>query len=164
MFSDICYEIMHSMQQRKTLFQKYPPSAPCSCKVCLAYCMRPGWWTVSQAGKAMEAGLAKRMMLELSPDKSYGVLSPAFKGNEGACALQIFAESGCTFLKENRCELHGTSLMPLECRFCHHSRKGQGIKCHNDIAKDWNTKAGKELVEKWCEMVQLRNRINTFGL
>ena len=31
------------------------------------------------------------------------------------------------------CTLHSTGLLPLECRFCHHSRIGQGIKCHEAL-------------------------------
>jgi hypothetical protein len=92
------------------------------------------------------------MMLEMSPDKNFGVLSPAFKGCEENFALQIFADEGCTFLKDNLCELFGTGVQPLECRFCHHNRKGQGEKCHNDIEQDWNTPKGKVLVVKWSNL------------
>jgi len=62
------------------LEEKYPPSEPCSCEICRAYCSRPGWWSVSEAAKAVNAGLYNRMMLELSPDLRLGVLSPAFYG------------------------------------------------------------------------------------
>lgn len=143
-----------SMSRTKTrpipnLFQKYPPSEPCGCKVCLGYCIRPGWWTVGEAVRAMDGGYANRMMLEFSPDRSFGVLSPAFKGCEGGFALEFHADKGCTFLHEGRCELHGTDFQPLECRFCHHSRSGQGPKCHADIERDWHTPAGYELIKKW---------------
>jgi len=97
----------------------------------------------------MDSGLANRMMLEISPKRDFGVLSPAFRGNESAFALQIFASNGCTFHREGWCELFGTGLQPLECRFCHHDRKGEGIKCHQDIEKDWNTIEGKRLIVIW---------------
>ena len=132
-----------------TLAEKYPPSAPCSCKTCLSYCSRPGWWTVAEAERAIEAGLGPRMMLEIAPERTFGVLSPAFKGNEGTYALQEFSGQGCTFLKEGLCELFGTGLQPLECRYCHHSRKGRGVRCHRDIEKDWNTEAGKRVIVRW---------------
>lgn len=122
---------------RINLSKKYPPSKPCSCDICLNYCQRPGWWTVEEATKAIEAEYAGRMMLEMSPELTFGVLSPAFKGNEGHVALQIFAGQGCTFLKDNLCELFGTGLQPLECRFCHHTRRGLGQKCHLAIEQDW---------------------------
>lgn len=131
------------------LSEKYPPSLPCSCEVCVNYCKRPGWWTVDEAAKAIESGFAGRMMLEISPEFNFGVLSPAFKGNEGAYSLQIFANQGCTFLQNGLCELFGTGFQPLECRFCHHDRKGSGEKCHNDIGEDWNTEKGKRLIVRW---------------
>jgi hypothetical protein len=132
-----------------SLAEKYPPSPPCSCTVCLGYCARPGWWTVAEAARAIQAGYARRMMLEMSPDRSFGVLSPAFKGNEVDFALQRFAGGGCTFLKAGLCELHGTGFEPLECCFCHHERIQQGQNCHKDIELDWNTAAGQSLVVHW---------------
>lgn len=136
-------------KDNKTLADKYPPSEPCSCNICVNYCKRPGWWTVEEARQALHAGLANRMMLEISPERDFGVLSPAFKGNECNYALQLFSENGCTFLKNNLCELYGSGFQPLECRFCHHERKGEGIECHLDLEKDWHTKEGQELVTLW---------------
>jgi hypothetical protein len=132
------------------LARKYPPSKPCSCDICLSYCQRPGWWTVEEAARAVEAGYAGRMMLEMSPEYTFGVLSPAFKGCEGNLALQFFAPMGCTFLKDNLCELYGTGVQPLECRYCHHTRQGGGEKCHAAIEKDWFTEEGQKLVIHWC--------------
>ncbi len=134
------------------LEQKYPSSKPCSCEICLNYCQRPGWWTVDEAARVIDAGYAGRMMLELSPELTFGVLSPAFKGNEGYVALQIFAGQGCTFLWDGRCELHGTDLQPLECRYCHHTRRGLGEQCHSAIEKDWYTEEGQKLVIRWGEI------------
>jgi len=133
----------------KTLAQRYPSSKPCGCAICLAYCKRPGWWSVEEAAKALDAGLGNRMMLELAPEMTFAVLSPAFKGNEGLMASNIFADMGCTFLMDNKCELHGTGHQPLECRFCHHDRRGLGPRCHHDLEKDWNTPAGQEVVRRW---------------
>ena len=38
------------------LLEKYPPSEPCSCDICVNYCLRPGWWTVDEAKNAIRAG------------------------------------------------------------------------------------------------------------
>ena len=138
-----------------SLAEKYPPSDPCSCEACLKYCQRPGWWTVEEAVRAIDAGYANRMMFELSPDRRFGVLSPAFRGNEGAMALQIFAGNGCTFLNNGLCELFGTGLQPLECRFCHHSRRGLGRICHLDIEKDWDCGEAKRVIVKWGNITGL---------
>jgi hypothetical protein len=142
------------------LVAKYPPSEPCSCKICVSYCKRPGWWTVEEAQTALEDGCGPRMMLEISPEFTFGVLSPAFKGNEGAYALQLFANNGCTFLKNNLCELNGTGIQPLECRFCHHNRPGEGIKCHLDIEKEWNSLFGQNLVRLWINQYLKGRNIN----
>lgn len=131
------------------LKQKYPPSTPCACTVCQSYCLRPGWWTVEDARQAIKAGYASRMMLEISPEGDFGVLSPAFKGNEGDYALQAYSRNGCTFLHDGLCELHGTAYLPLECAFCHHDRTGMGTQCHHDIEREWKTEAGKRLVVQW---------------
>ena len=137
---------------RINLAKKYPPSQPCSCDICLNYCQRPGWWTVAEARRAIDAGYAHRMMLEISPELTFGVLAPAFKGNEGNIALQIFAQQGCTFLRDNLCELFGTSFQPLECRYCHHTRRDLGEKCHLAIEKDWYRKEGQKLVISWGKL------------
>ena len=111
--------------------------------------MRPGWWTVEQAAAAIQAGYGGRMMLEIAPEFTFGVLSPAFKGCEKYYALNEYSRNGCTFLKEERCELFGTGHQLLECRFCHHERAGLGTQCHADLEKEWNSSAGKALVNKW---------------
>lgn len=136
---------------RDRLFRKFPPSQPCDCAICLSYCRRPGWWTVHQASMALQKGLSGRMMLELSPDFGFGVLSPAFKGNENEIAVQAYAQNGCTFLQDNLCELFGSGLEPLECRFTHHARVGMGAICHQALEADWRTPEGQQLVIQWCE-------------
>ena len=133
--------------------EKYPPSEPCACEVCQRYCIRPGWWSVVEARQAIAAGYGERMMLEMAPEMTFGVLSPAFKGCEGTFAINEFANRGCNFLKEGRCELFGSGHQPLECRFCHHDRQGLGPRCHADLEKDWKTPAGKKLVEEWIKVV-----------
>jgi hypothetical protein len=143
----------------KTLAEKYPPSEPCACDICLSYCIRPGWWTLEEAAQAFEAGYEDRMMLELAPELTFGVLSPAFKGCERSLATNQFAKNGCNFLKNERCELHGTGHQPLECRFCHHDRHGLGPKCHADVEKDWKTPAGQALVQKWIKQVGVLYRV-----
>lgn len=140
------------MYEKLKIKDLYPPSLPCSCETCVSYCMRPGWWLVEEAAKAIEAGHAFRMMLELSPEREFAVLSPAFRGNECNYALQIFSGAGCTFLKNGLCELYGTGFQPLECRYCHHERKGTGELCHNDIGREWKTAEAKRLIVRWGTM------------
>ena len=144
---------MKRKKKPDSLKEQYPPSEPCSCEICRAYCVRPGWWTVEEASRAIQAGYGRRMMLEISPEMTFGVLSPALRGCEGNYALQECANNGCNFLVNGLCELHGTGYEPLECLYCHHLRKGLGQKCHADIEKDWRTPAGRNLVRSWIEQV-----------
>lgn len=132
----------------KSIYRRYPPSEPCTCEVCRRYCRRPGWWTVEEAARAINAGYSGRMMLEISPEMTFGVLSPAFRGCEGKIATNLHAHRGCNFLKDGLCELHSTGLMPLECRFCHHDRVRLGPKCHEALEREWNTKSGQAQVAK----------------
>jgi hypothetical protein len=145
--------------RKKALSERYPASEPCACEICVGYCARPGWWIVEEAARALEAGYAGRMMLEMSPDRMFGVLSPAFKGNEGLFALDLYAACGCTFLSNGLCELHDTGLEPLECRHCHHDRPGAGPRCHADIEQVWNTAAGRGLVVRWSKLVGLWDQV-----
>lgn len=138
------------------LTDKYPPSPPCSCKTCVGFCARPGWWTVAEAAQAIKRGYGTRMMLEIAPEFTFGVLSPAFRGCEMRFALNAFAHHGCTFLAQDRCELYGTGCQPLECRYCHHDRPGLGPQCHADLERDWNTSAGQALILRWAEMAGLQ--------
>lgn len=131
------------------LKEKYPPSEPCQCEICVSYCIRPGWWTVAEAANAIQAGLGSRMMLEISPEMNFGVLSPAFKGNEENYAMLKYSGEGCTFLANGLCELFETGLQPLECRYCHHERVGLGEKCHRDIELEWNSEQAKRLIVRW---------------
>ena len=146
---------MHKKYSLHTLQDQFPPSEACNCTICRSYCLRPGWWSVEQAARAIQAGYAVRMMLEISPERTFGVLSPAFKGCERNFGLQEYAHNGCTFLSDGLCELHGSGLEPLECRFCHHTRVGEGKRCHSALEKDWKTPAGQALVEHWVKSVQL---------
>ena len=140
---------------RISLEQTFPPSSSCSCSLCTGYCRRPGWWTVREARQAIAQGYASRMMIEFSRDLSNAVLSPAFRGNESFYAVNENAANGCTFLKGGLCELYGTGIEPLECRYCHHERKGGGLRCHNAIGDDWNSSKGRRLVKYWCSLYGL---------
>ena len=119
---------------------------------------------MEEASRAINAGYGNRMMLELAPDRSFGVLSPAFGGCEAFFAIQEYAVRGCNFYKEERCELHGTGLQPLECRVCHHAYPGRGPACHADIEQDWNMPAGRALVAGWCKLTGVSEFLDVYGL
>jgi len=150
---------------RTNLEKKYPPSEACACAVCLAYCQRPGWWTVTQAAQALQAGYGRFIMLEIAPECNQAVLSPALRGCEGGPAMQAFANAGCIFQQaDQRCQLHGTPFLPLECSFCHHERVGLGAQCHADLETDWRSDAGRRLVRRWCRQIGLWDFLDIYRL
>ncbi|MBN1983004.1 MAG: hypothetical protein JW795_15840 [Chitinivibrionales bacterium] len=100
------------------------------------------------------------MMVEASPEFSFGVLSPSFKGNEGGFARAEFATNGCTFLKDLKCELFGTGVQPLECRYCHHERRNQGPECHTAIEKEWYSQQGQKVIVEWFKITNFWQRAN----
>jgi hypothetical protein len=97
----------------------------------------------------------------MGPGNAFAVLSPAFRGNEQQFAAQEFSGNGCTFLVNERCELHGTGHQPLECRSCHHARAGEGPRCQADIAKQWNGAAGRAPVIRWSDATDFWKRLPT---
>lgn len=154
----------HRRKHKPTLYEQYPPSPPCSCPICVAYCARPGWWSVAEVTRAVKAGYGPRMMLEIAPELTFGVLSPAFKGCEGGIAANEYASAGCTFFHRERCELFGTGYQPLECRYCHHDRPGKGQACHAGLEADWRTHAGRRVIRQWCAITQIGQRYDLSGL
>ena len=136
------------------IIESFPPSEPCSCEICTKYCQRPGWWTIEEFERVLESQYYHRVMLEVAPELTFSVLSPAFKGCESNFALQDYAKNGCNFFINGLCELFGTNVQPLECRYCHHERAGKGIECHTAIENEWNSHEGKKLVEVWIDKVR----------
>jgi hypothetical protein len=109
---------------------------------------------------AIEAGYGGRMMLEIAPELTFGVLSPAFAGCEAGFANKLSETNGCCFLKNELCELHGTGFQPLECRFCHHDRQGLGKQCHSALEKDWDSLEGKALIVRWSKLTGFWEKYN----
>jgi hypothetical protein len=95
----------------------------------------------------------------MSAHRSVGVVGPAFRGNEVDFALQRHASAGCTFLDGGRCQLYGTGLQPLECRYCHHDRPGLGSRCHEDIGRAWDSPEGRALVVRWAKLTGFWDRL-----
>ena len=51
----------------------------------------PGWRTVQEEKKAIFFGLADRMMIEISSERDFVVIAPAFYGYERVVALQEYS-------------------------------------------------------------------------
>ena len=52
---------------------------------------------------------------------------------------------------------------PIECLFCRHDRVGQGPICHRALEKDWDSVAGRRLVNNWITRVGLTKRYGGQG-
>jgi hypothetical protein len=83
--------------QHTVLLEKYPPSQPCACEVCLAYCRRPGWWTVEQALLVLHEGYAGRIMLEISPERTFCRPLAGFQKLRGRFCPAIGCRKGLQF-------------------------------------------------------------------
>jgi len=99
------------------------------------------------------------MMLEVAPDFSFAVLSPAFKGCEGYIAINEFASAGCIFYSGGLCEIHASDIQPLECRVCHHESQGMGPKIHRELENEWNTKKGQKVVINWMKEIKFHDKL-----
>lgn len=133
----------------------------CSCSACKSACEnRPGWPTPQEAERIIAAGMADRLMLdwwEGDEQQPYTeILCPAAPGCGGRDApeidfLNMFGPGWrCTFLKNGKCELHGTSMKPFECRVTMVCKDVPGNSgAHAAAAKKWNTPKGKEVVLLW---------------
>lgn len=129
------------------------PEASCTCASCVNACQtNPGWFAPNDAKRALDAGLANRIMLDWwsdSPEDIF-ILAPAARGCEGSMApdmpMSIFfigswCKGRCTFLnKKNRCDIHDSGHKPHQCR----------TFASNETMRDmWNTKKGRALVARW---------------
>lgn len=126
----------------------------CTCTVCVAMCCRrPCFPTPEDAVSLITAGLADRLMVDWYIPKidgdSWELLTPAIKGHENSDA-PFWPVGRCTFLKDDRCELHEAGLKPTEGKECWcGSDAEKDIKLHHEIAATWNSIEGLEIVRAW---------------
>lgn len=124
----------------------------CDCPVCRNMCHRtPCWPTPQEANHLLDVGYLDRLDLEHYQESNnlpaVWVVCPKLRGTE------IFPQ-GCIFQKEGLCELHGKH-KPLEGRLAHHS--GTPTTLRKQIAKLWDTREGRQVVERFKQMESRRN-------
>jgi len=130
------------------------PVTVCSCDICKSMCDRPCWPTPEEAKKLIEAGLAKKLMLdywcgtENTPD--IDLISPAVIGYEARKA-PFFPSGKCTFFNEKGlCDIH--HMKPLEGRIADCKTKYEE-DTHYNVACLWNTPEGEAVVALWKSKV-----------
>lgn len=128
--------------------------AECSCEKCVKACKRyPGWFSVEEASRAIDGGHAKRLMLDwYAADPDIYVLAPAGQGYEGKSAPFWPDEyMQCTFLINDRCTIHDSGFKPRMC--CESMICQQTGPSKKDFTEDWDTDEGRDLINRWWEMV-----------
>lgn len=126
----------------------------------------PGWMSPEDAEKAMEAGLAGRMMRDwYVSGGNIDVLAPASIGCEGRDAPDMdlgsmlkfliqgsWGKGRCTFLKDGLCELHDSGYKPMQCResYCCKSEGPSNL----EMSEMWDTPYGRQMVARWKDLVE----------
>lgn len=128
--------------------------AACTCSECVEACTRnPGWFGPEDAEKALNAGLASKMMLDYwAGSPNIYVLAPASQGREGTIAPEMtwhdainamfgdWHKGQCVLLKNNRCTIHDSGYKPYQCI----------NMCNNSPMRDmWDSKKGRALIARW---------------
>ena len=134
----------------------------CTCPTCISACRQfPGLMTPAEAVAAISAGYASRLMEdwlepsdEFSNEERIYMLAPASLGHEGAFAPEMewgdffFIKGQCTFLKNDRCEIHDSGFKPIQCRYAHCSEM-KANPSNYDMARMWDTPEGEAALELW---------------
>ena len=80
--------------------------------------------------------------------------------------MQSAAEKGCNFLSAgNRCELHATPYLPLECAFSHHrARRARANSATPIWKKIGRPPWASPLVKRWCRQLGWWDLLEGLGL
>lgn len=124
----------------------------CSCEKCSFMCHAPCCGTPEDMKKLMDAGYAKKLMLDDLPGGE-DMLKPALKGYEGMKSpWDVASKSGCTFWINGMCELHSSGLKPSQGKLAHHSlNKEQNDKIGEAMNDSWEGGKGDDIIEQWKE-------------
>ena len=123
-----------------------------SCETCVGMCEnRPCWPTPDEAEKMLNAGLARKMMLDYwvnRPEDIY-ILAPAIVGY-GADNAPFWPSGRCILLSsDGLCKIHDSGFKPLEGAVadCQNDKASEGVR--EFIVSQWDTPKGKKLVQRW---------------
>ncbi len=128
-------------------------SKGCTCSTCIEMCNRPCWPTPPEAKALIESEFKDRLMLDYwvryinhNYDPIY-IIGPACVGYENDYAPNWPDDEPCTFLENERCQLHEPELKPYEGRIALCSLKQPDL--HEQVAMMWDCDKGREVVEMW---------------
>ena len=128
-----------------------------NCKDGINMCkMRPCWGTIGDFKKIINAGHQEKLMIDyyshndLNKGKRVYFLSGASNGNE--CSKADWNPKGeCIFLVDNKCSINHIKPTIGAVACC---KTPTDLKVMHACLRTWNTKQGKDLIEKWKVMVE----------
>lgn len=140
------------------------PSDTCSCWQCRALCGNcPCMGTPKEIQALIDAGYSDRLMIctDNDPSLDYTVVMPKIVEDRTGKPKKRAGESDrrgrCVFYQNFQCLLHSQGLKPSEGRVAMHDVDTPRLFYHH-MARSWNGKQGRELVEKF------RNLVNIHGI
>jgi hypothetical protein len=127
----------------------------CTCEECKEMCRRPCWPEPWEASGLLEMGLARKLMLdywyESDRDERIFLLCPACPGYESHDA-PYWPSEGCVFqTRKGLCSIHDSGFKPREGREAICGEFQDGL--HEAVARTWDCEEGRELVERWKQLV-----------
>ena len=132
----------------------------CSCDRCRFMCYAPCCPTPDDVIALIDAGYAKRLMLDDWPGE-FNLIKPAMKGSEGEKApWEVKTLRGCTFWTEDgSCELHDKGLKPFQGKLAHHDHTDEEVEwIAQRIKEAWESDKGEEVSALWKRTVKYKER------
>lgn len=125
----------------------------CDCEKCSFMCHAPCCGTPEDMQKLIDAGYAKRLMLDDLPGGP-DCIKPALKGYEGIQSpWDVASREGCTFWKDGKCELHSLGLKPIQGKLSHHAlNREENDQIGRIIDESWEDHKGDEVIKQWKEI------------
>lgn len=130
----------------------------CACPECVSMCQLSTCLpTPDEARSLISAGFASRLARYEWNEPVPHVIGPAPAGMEGR-TLQSTRLGPCTFLRDNRCELHPLGLKPYEGRIAHHTRSWVAVR--TVVLRRWNGMRYKSVLAALDKAVSKESREN----
>lgn len=133
----------------------------CACDRCRFMCHAPCCPTPDDVLALIDAGYAKRLMLDDWPSDQCDLIKPAMKESEGKKApWETKTLRGCTFWTEDgKCELHDKGLKPFQGKLAHHDLTDEENEWIGErLTEAWSTEKAHEVIRLWKQIVKYRYR------
>jgi hypothetical protein len=155
------------MKSKRTILDTAKKVECLGCEKGVAMCnLRPCWGTVEDFKKIIEAGYAKKLMIDYynadainNGEKIY-FLCGASHNNE--CSKADWNPKGtCLLLEDDKCTIN--DIKPTMGRIMCCKKNISGKKYINACMRTWTTQEGSDLIEKWKKMVNYVDKDDNEG-